>query len=166
MELIEDGVTYQGLWPAAPDEIKQEVMALWRTAGALPKGVAPESRAAELLMIARTDNLLFGVGTCTLVDIPDLGKPYYDCRFLTLPGERHNHFATRMLMHSFDHLQAYNLSLPRPEAVGVYVLIQSRLVADNKREAIWPTTRCLYIGRSAEGWPRRIRHFDFATLST
>jgi hypothetical protein len=59
-------------------------------------------------------------------------------------------------------LRDYNLGLPKPEAIGIIVEIESTYINQRYPEAFWPATMFSFIGYSPRGLPVRVHYFtDF-----
>jgi hypothetical protein len=151
---------YQTVWKKVSPELAAEITAFWIDAKALPKGADPGERAQQVAVIMRDGSGAIAALSSAVPDVvPRLRQVLYCYRTLCAAEHRGNHTSLTMLQCSQKALLEYNQSLPQPEAIGIYLEIESRMIAEHYDEAFWPRTGFSFIGYSPRGLVLRAYYF-------
>jgi hypothetical protein len=151
---------YQTVWKAVSQELAAEITAFWRQEKALPKGADPDGRAQQVVVVMRdADGAIAALSSAVPGVVPRLRQVLYSYRTLCAAGHRGNHTGFAMLQSSQNALLEYNQGLSKPEAIGIYMEIENRMIADHYNEAFWPRTGFSFIGYSPRGLVLRAYYF-------
>lgn len=151
---------YQTVWKKVSPELAAEITGFWIDAKALPKGSDPGERAQQVAVIMRDGSGAIAALSSAVPDVvPRLRQVLYCYRTLCAAGHRGNHTSLTMLQCSQKALLEYNQSLPQPEAIGIYMEIENRMIAEHYDEAFWPRTGFSFIGYSPRGLVLRAYYF-------
>ncbi len=151
---------YETVWKKVSPELAAEITAFWTDAKALPKGADPHERAQQVAVIMRDANgTIAALSSVVAHAVPRLRQVLYCYRTLCAAAHRGNHTGLTMLQCSQKALLEYNQSLPQPEAIGIYMEIENRLIAEHFNEASWPRTGFNFIGYSPRGLVLRAYYF-------
>ena len=92
------------------------------------------------------------------------GPAYIFFATATFCAEKHrrNNTSIPIMQATQTALRDYNLGLPKPEAIGIIVEIESTYINQRYPEAFWDATKFGFIGYSPRGLPVRVHYFtDF-----
>lgn len=159
------GLTVIPVWRQVGPELRDELVALWQGAAAIPDAATAHKRAAQAVCIARdADGAVCAVGTAVVRVLPRLRQPMYYYRQFFAPSFRGQGRAISFLNEARRVLQAYNATLPAPESLGVLLELENPQLARHYTLAYDPSADSTFIGYSPRGLPLRVTYFDGARL--
>lgn len=151
------------VWKQVTPELKAELVAFWRRHQAIADPARAEQRAEQAVAIARdADDAICAVGTAVVRVLPRLRQPMYYYRQFFAPSLRGRFLAPRFVRAVKPILQAYNASLPAPEALGI--LLEFENPALTRRYTAVQTGAYTFIGYSPRGLQLRVSYFEGARL--
>lgn len=151
---------YQPVWKNVSPELAAEITAFWVQEKALPKGSDAEGRAQQVVVIMRDNSgAIAALSSAVPGVVPRLRQVLYCYRTLCAAEHRGKHTSFTMLQLSQKALLEYNQTLAQPEAIGIYMEIENRMIADHYNEAFWPRTGFSFIGYSPRGLVLRAYYF-------
>ncbi|MEQ8302728.1 MAG: hypothetical protein RIB47_05000 [Cyclobacteriaceae bacterium] len=158
-------LSFENLWRKDLGELKKEVITMWRQHNPGFEENKAEERAGQIVYIIKNEfGQVIGVSTAFKVYIKQFRNYFYSIRLLILPEFRSQKLATTLLVKSRDFLESfYKEDNPNPP-IGMITLVESDLLKNNKREAIWPASKMIYAGNSSKGHHIRIYYFDGAVI--
>jgi hypothetical protein len=152
--------TFDPIWKKITPELSQEIIDFWTAENALPKTEKPELRAQQAIIAMRDEQgKLAAVSTAVLRVIPRLRQPLYYYRTFCAEKFRGNNTSIPMMHASQKSLLDYNLSLEKPEAIGMFIEIENQMIAGHYNAAFWPQTGFSFIGYSPRGLILRAHYF-------
>lgn len=158
--------TYDTIWKKVSPELTRELVAFWTEEKALLKSGNPELRAQQAVVAMRDEQGgIAAVCTAVIKTTPRLRQPLYYFRIFCAAKYRGEHTSLPMLLASQKALLEYNLGLESPEAIGMLIEVENRMIASRFNEAFWPRTGFSFIGYSPRGMVLRAYYFPgFALL--
>lgn len=151
---------YETVWKNVGPDLAAEITEFWIKEKALPKGADADARAQQVVVVMRDDGGAIAALSSAVPDVvPRLRQVLYCYRTLCAAGHRGNRTSFTMLQNSQKALLEYNQGLPQPEAIGIYMEIESRMIAEHYDEAFWPRTGFSFIGYSPRGLVLRAYYF-------
>ena len=152
---------YQSVWKKTTPELITELTDFWVRENALPKGAQPARRAEQVVMVMRddADGSIVAVSSVIARVVPRLRQVLYYYRTFCAEKHRRNNTSIPIMRATQQALHDYNLALPKPEAIGIIVEIESAYINQRYPEAIWETGFS-FIGYSARGLPVRVFYFQ------
>jgi hypothetical protein len=152
-------------WKQITPELRQEVMDFWLSEGALGDPESAAKRADQVLCVGRDgDGAIWAVGTAYLGVLSTLGQPTYFCRAFIAARRRGQRAMMPFFRAMRDMLEAYNRSLPKPEAIGILLELQNEMLSKRYRLAYEPEADAYFIGYSPRGNQLRLVYFEGAPL--
>lgn len=150
-------------WPEIPEDIQQTALDMWRDYNALPPGINPEDRAKQAVALAKDleTGRPLAIATVQREHMDWVGCEMFVYRNFSVADTRLRNNTVELITATFDFLSR----LEDNPAAGLYMEIENRAVMQNKNDAIWLETRFAYIGKTPEGWHKRVRFFPHACLS-
>jgi GNAT superfamily N-acetyltransferase len=150
------------------DALRREAIAFWQRHGALPVGVDPAERAAQLVAAAKdAAGEIAGVSTAFKAVHPRLEQLMFHLRVFVAPSARRQHLSVDLTNASLRHLEQLNAALPEHErALGAIAEMQTehyKTGGTMARKAVWPTG-FTFIGRTPAGDHLRVVYFQGAEL--
>ena len=155
---------YQSVWKKITPELITELTDFWVRENALPKGAQPARRAEQVVVVMRddADGSIVAVSSVIARVVPRLRQVLYYYRTFCAEKHRRNNTSIPIMQATQQALRDYNLGLPKPEAIGIIVEIESAYINQRYPEAFWPATMFSFIGYSPRGLPVRVHYFtDF-----
>jgi hypothetical protein len=152
-------------WRQVTPALKEELVAFWKRNKALGDPALAAARADQAVCIGRDDKgALCAVGTAELRTLPRLRQPMYYYRQFFAESQRGQRQAVPFARRAKEILQAYNATLPAPEALGMLVELESKLLDALYTLAYAPKSDYTFIGYSQRGLQLRVSYFEGATL--
>jgi len=153
------------VWRQVTPELEAELLEFWKRNSAIGDDDRARQRAAQAVCIVRDDEgAIRAVGTAAVRVLPRLRQPTYYYRQFFDTSHRGKGQALAFANASRQILQAYNASLPVPEALGMLIEVQNPMLAKRYDVAFEPVTGYSFIGYSPRGFVLRVSWFDGATL--
>ena len=152
-------VTVEPAWRRDDAGLEAEAVAFWNRLGILPKGVAPEQRAKELVAVVRRGGELIGLSTATLDHYTPLGARMAFLRAAVDPGHRRTHAAIALAVGSREIIERWAAEHPAERVGGMLGIVENRDLGPPLLEPYWPTTRLTLIGFTPDG--RQVRAYWF-----
>ena len=154
------------VWKQVTPELSSELIALWARNQALPDPTKAAERASQAVAVGRdTDTgALWGVGTAVLGVVPSFGQPTYLCRQFFDVGARGLRQGIPFFNRMRETLEAYNASLPSPEAVGILFELQNDSMSNRYQGMYEEDARAHFIGWSPRGRQLRVVYFEGARI--
>jgi len=138
----------------------EKVVELWVTQRVLTDEQAGK-RTAELLFVA-VDNANDGIaGVCTtyLATPPALRMPLWHFRTFVAPEYRRNDIAFHLLHLARDFHETQYVEGIDTRGRGLYMEIENPIIQRHRNEAVWPSSKMVFIGYNAAGHHCRIHYF-------
>lgn len=153
------------VWKDVNPELSAELVDLWSRNQAIPDPDKAKLRARQAVCVARdASGAICAVGTAIVRILPRLRQPMYYYRQFFAPEFRGQKQAIPFLNRARQVLQDYNAALAEPEALGVLLELESRLLATHYTRAYEPAADSTFIGYSPRGLHLRVSYFDDARL--
>ena len=108
---------------------------------------------------------MVGVSTAVIQHLPFLRLTLAMFRCAVSPDLRSHHVATETTLRSRDLLETWAAAHPEEAVMGVGIVVQSRLLVESDRHAVWPNTKFSFIGYTPGGYQMRVYWFAHATVS-
>lgn len=151
-------------WPNIGERDATDLMAFWKREGAIPDEAQARARLKQVVLLSRdADGEVAGVCTAMPMTPPQLGQPMYFWRAFIAPKWRTTRLIYRLLMESFDVLEAYACERDFP-CIGVILELENTRFGEVFRKAEWTKPHFIYIGKSPRGLDVRVRYFRGAKL--
>ena len=157
--------TYENVWKNTTPELTQEIIAFWTEEKALPKDSKPEARAQQTVIIMRDkDGKIAAICTAILSLTSRLRQPLYYYRTYCAEKYRGNRTVQTMVEQAKKSLFNYNEKLEKPEAIGIMVELESKILATQYVQARHAATNFTFAGYSQRGLPIFVYYFEGYTL--
>jgi hypothetical protein len=126
----------------------------------LPKGVAPERRAKELIAAAYRQGELIAAATATIERIDFLRARFAVIRGATDPAHRRSHAQLALALPSRQALQQWAIAHPAERLAGGFVFVNQSEWGDFTRLPVWPESELAVVGYAEDGHQLRAAWFD------
>ena len=143
-----------------------QVIELWLAHKVLTEPQARQ-RSEELLFVAVDERKREIAGVCTtyLRDAPTLKMPLWHFRTFVAPDYRQNDVAFHLLHLAIDfHESKFNSGIDT-SGRGLYMETENLIIQRHRNEAVWPSSRMVFVGYNARGDHCRVRYFPGARIS-
>lgn len=151
---------YQNVWKQVTPALAEEITAFWIAEKALPRNAKPDARAQQVVVVMRDDDgAIAAVSSVVARVVPRLRQVLYYYRTFCAEKHRRNNTSIPIMQATQQTLRDYNLGLPKPEAIGIIVEIESTYINQRYPEAFWDATMFSFIGYSPRGLPLRVHYF-------
>jgi GNAT superfamily N-acetyltransferase len=154
------GFDVRPAWRRDDPQIEADAIEFWTRHGLLPKDVAPEKRAKELLAAAYKDGRLVAVSTAHIEDIGLLGARMAVIRGATDPEYRRSHAQLSLAIPSREALRDWALANPREKLAGGIVFVDKEEWGGFSRLPVWPESELALAGHDQHGSQIRLRWFE------
>ncbi len=161
----EERIKLQRVWQSLNENLTQEIVEFWLAQGAVRDRDVALQRAKQVVFVARSEaGALVAVNTAYLQHNEQLDLSFYYVRAFVAEPARRSQLAVimlRRLQKFFNELFQMGSLSP---AVGLFLEVENPAIKKFRNEAIWPTTKFVYMGRNARGDHQRAYYFDGATI--
>ncbi|MEZ6116320.1 MAG: hypothetical protein R3C28_07075 [Pirellulaceae bacterium] len=162
-----DGIQLEFVWPKPIAQVQADVVQFWLAEGALPGTARAEKRAAELLVVARTEaGEIAAVSTARRVLVPVLNRKcfYYRTyvgKSFRAVGLGRNRLVWSVLTASYEQLNRRYQAGHDGEFAGLYLEVESESIKRNRNELVWSDMgmNVVYIGTTPQGHHARVWYF-------
>ena len=157
--------TYENIWKEITTELSQEIIAFWTDEKALPKDSKPEARAKQAVIAMRDkDGNIAAICTAILTSNSRLRQPLYYYRTYCAEKYRGHHTVQAMAEQAKIALFNYNEKLDKPEAIGIMVELENKILATQYVQARHTATNFSFAGYSQRNLPIFVYYFEGYTL--
>lgn len=151
---------FQNVWQKINGQLSAEIMAFWKAESALPADEDAGKRAKQVVVVMRDAvGAIAAISTVAIKRIPRLQQPLYYYRTFCAEQHRGRHTMLDMLSHCQDALKEYNTGLDTPEAIGMLIELESKMLSGRYDEAQNTETGFSFIGQSPRGNNLFVRYF-------
>lgn len=151
---------FENVWQKVSEQLSTEIVAFWKAESALPADEDPDKRAKQVAVVMRDgDGAIAAISTVAIKRIPRLQQPLYYYRTFCAEKYRGQHTMLDMLSHCQASLLKYNTELDTPEAIGMLIELESKMLAGRYDEAQNTETGFSFIGQSPRGFNLFVRYF-------
>lgn len=153
------------VWKELTPEIKEELLGFWKNNKAFGDEEQAARRADQAVCISRDkDGVIDGVATAVVRVLPRLRQPMYYYRHFFAESMRGQKATQPFVTAAKKILEKYNASLDKPEALGVLIELESKVLADNYTKCVESKSDFTFIGYSPRGFQLRVSYFKDAVL--
>ncbi|MCA9200804.1 MAG: hypothetical protein KDA87_24870 [Planctomycetales bacterium] len=161
------GIQLEFVWPNPAAQVQADVVKFWLAEGALTDVSQAEKRAAELLVVARSQTgEIAAVSTARRVLVPVLNRKcfYYRTyvgKSFRVTGLGRNQLVWSVLTLSYAHLNRRFQEGFDAEFAGLYLEVESESIKRNRNELVWSDMgmNVVYIGTTPQGHHARVWYF-------
>ncbi len=153
------------VWKELTPEVKEELLGFWKKNKAFGDEEQAARRADQAVCISRDkDGAINGVATAMVRVLPRLRQPMYYYRHFFAESMRGQKATQPFVIAAKKILEKYNASLDKPEALGMLIELESKLLADNYTKCHESKADFTFIGYSPRGFQLRVSYFKDAVL--
>jgi hypothetical protein len=152
------------VWKKITPELEAELVEFWVSNKAIGDPKLAAERTKQVVCLVRSEQgAIAGVSTAQPRIVPRLRQPMYYYRQFFAEDVRGQQLAAPFLAKSKEVLQQHELSLPRPQYIGVILELENRALAAHRNQAQWKEG-WTFIGYSPKGLHLRVSYFDEVRL--
>ena len=165
MRAASPDLVIQTAWRQNDPTLQADAKTFWERLNLLPHGASAEKRLQELCAVAYMGDAVAGVSTATIQHLRSLRLKLAMFRCAVSPDARSHHVATETALLSCGVLEQWSAAHPEDAVMGVGIVVQSRLLVESDRHAVWPNTKFSFVGYTPNGFQMRVYWFAHATVS-
>lgn len=161
-----EGFTMRNVREDSKPQLVEKAVALWLEHKVLTEEQA-RRRVGQLLLVTVEDQSDRLVGVCTtyLATPPSLKVPLWHFRTFVAPEHRQNNIAFHLLHLAVDFHETQFVAGTDTRGRGLYMEIENPLIQRHRNEAVWPSSKMVFVGCNARGDHCRVRYFPGARIS-
>ena len=129
---------FRTAWQRQDLNLQETAIDFWSSLGILPTQVNAQDRAQELCVVAYADDLVAGVSTAVVAELPQLRNRFAFMRCAVAPGRRGQHIATALTQQSARVLSSWSEANPALRAPGMAIIVESPALAPLEKFPVWP----------------------------
>ena len=157
-------IIFRNIWAQDDEALKEKVMTFWTTLQAIPSNVDLKTRANELVIVAMDGEEVVGVTTAQRSKVKQLNDNYfYAFRTLIHPNYRMPGLVDKLAVLTRDYLDSL-YQAQKTDCIGLITLVENEQMKQQRREAIYPSTGFVFIGKSKAGHHVRVCYFPGAKI--
>lgn len=149
------------LWRSRDVGLESRVIKIWQENAVLPKGVSPEDRAAELVIVAMDGETVAGMTTAKIGLEESLRHKFAFFRVFVAPDYRRSDLMVPLVVATFDCLQNWSRQNPDERVAGLGS-VRENPVLDGPRfqTPLTPTIGAMLVGYNDADRPIRVKWFS------
>ena len=155
---------FRPAWLLRDPQMEKDALAFWKRTGVFKSEAKMAERLPQLCVLTYDGDELVAVSTAALRHIKLLNCRMAMHSVAVAPGARSQHTSTNTTLATIALLEQWSLDHPEEAVMGVGAIIQSELLVQNRRQAVWPNTKLTFIGFTAQGEQFRVVWFKHATV--
>lgn len=153
-------LTFENVWQQERPEVREEVSQMWLRAQAFQSYDAAQERAAQLVYVVRnTSGQVVATSTGFKAYVAMLRNHFYAVRMMIDPEFRYPGLASKLMVLTRDHFQAIYTNETVDMCKGVITLVEHDGIREHMRDAVWPASQMVYVGKTKKGYPIRLYYF-------
>jgi GNAT superfamily N-acetyltransferase len=154
------------VWQKADEKDRQDAAALWRADGAISDEQSIQDRLPQLCVLCRASSgELLAMTTAYRHFSSQLDNQFYVLRMYVGKKARRSGVGFRLLHRVIEVLEQRYRSGEDTSAIGILFELENPTIQQARSEAIWPTTRFVFIGKNVRGDHVRVRYFEGARIA-
>ncbi|MDF1821113.1 MAG: hypothetical protein P1U64_06065 [Alcanivoracaceae bacterium] len=162
--VLPDGFVMEYPRANVEEPLRSEILSFWEKEGAIPAQVA-QSRVGQVYLLVRDpDGAICGLLTALVKRAPLINQPVHYFRVFVAAASREHDLAATMVKELRDDLLARHGRGEVTDSVGIFTEVENEYVARYRNEAIWASTRFVFIGMNERNQQCRVIYFPGATL--
>jgi hypothetical protein len=148
-------------------QTKRDVIAMWLAENVLPNPNEAETRAEQLVMVARTsDGKIAGVCTAYVKYYPNLANSFYYYRSYISRENRHQGLASDLIRKARVFFNQLFQEGKDPRVIGLYLEVENEHLKQIKKTIWWRgMENFVFLGVDNHGVHHRVSYFDNARIS-
>lgn len=156
-------ILFKNVWEKDLD-LKERVKKFWSDLSVLPDNVNIEERARQLVFVAVDEDKVIGVTTAHRARIPKLNNNhFYNFRTLVHPKYRIPGLVDKLAVLTRDFLETLYIS-GQSDCIGLITVIENEQLKQERREAVFSSTKMFFIGQTKAGHHIRLYYFKGAKI--
>ena len=164
-EKVHAAVELRPAWRLSDPAIERDAEIFWKREGVLgPRADVPK-RLSELCMAAYVDGEVVGLTSAAIQQIDSLRCKLAMFRCAVARTIRSQRVASQLTLATRDLLEAWSRDNPDEEVLGFGCIVQSRVLVENHRWAVWPDNHLAFVGYTPRGYPMRVYWFQHAKIA-
>lgn len=156
-----EDLTFEVVWKNESPELIREVSDFWMAQEIFNSYDKAEERARQLVYVVRNpDRQIVAVSTAFRAYVKLLNNHFYGLRLLAHPAFRIPGLSSKLFVMTRDYCEAISQSDGDPKCIGVITTVENDRIRQYRREAVWPASGMVYIGKTPKGHHVRVYYFD------
>ncbi|MEM7551194.1 MAG: hypothetical protein AAF363_16045 [Bacteroidota bacterium] len=158
-------IKFENHWQGVSDSLKKDIRELWTGHGIRFEPEVFEERAKQVLVVARNNNgELLGISTAKERFIPRFKSKLYGIRCFIDKEHRIPGLLSKLFTESIDFFEGQFDSKDPNSPGGVIAIVENERLKEYRREAEWPASKMIFVGKTKQGHHIRLRYFKGARL--
>jgi hypothetical protein len=159
-------IKIENVWRKSVPKIREEVIDFWKVNKLLPAGVSPEERALDVVLILREESGgIVGISSAFHIQFKQLNNNYFFAyRSVILPSHRIPGLAQKIIVETRDILEEYAKTMTENKCIGMVSFVENKGVMEKINDAVWPSSKMVYIGNDKQGRQVRLYYFKGAMI--
>lgn len=155
---------FENLWISQSGQSRQDIIDFWDANKLLKPGVKGEDRVKEAVLAVRNElGKVIGVSTAFKAHFKQLNNNFYVFRCAIAADSRAPGLMSKIIVETRDFLESVYKKDPEP-CVGLITFVENPIINKNRREAVWPASKMVYIGETPDGKQIRVYYFKGARI--
>ena len=145
--------------------LKNEIIDYWLQARALQTREEAQKRVDQVIFIVRfTNDDIVAVSTVYKQFNKQLSNNFFFFRCFVSREHRHFNLGAVLIVNVRDFLNERFVRKTDTDAIGMFVVIENERLKKKRNQAIWPYSKCVFVGKNARGDHLRVFYFDGARI--
>lgn len=165
---VESMLVLENVFKKVPQQVKNEITALWKSEGALKDDPIIEERLNQVVFIIRDSEsgVLAGLSTAEKKRVEALNNNHlYEFRCFIGEPHRIAGLDVKLSRVTFDFLESIS-GKDFDKSIGIFTVLENERLKQEPvwRRAVWPEIDMYFIGYTSSGNPIRVHYFKRARI--
>lgn len=159
-------INIENVWRKVSSQMREEIISFWTKHKLLPPQVSAEERITEVALVARNEvGHVVGISSAGQIRFKQLNdNHFFTYRSVLLPQYRVPGLPQKMIVETRDILEDYASKMIINKCIGMLTFVENPQIMKNINEAVWPSSKMVYIGHDKLGRQIRVYYFKEATI--
>jgi hypothetical protein len=144
----------------------EEIIAFWTKYKLLPPQVSASERVTEVVLVARNEvGHIVGIASAGHIKFKQLNdNNFFAYRSVILPQYRVPGLPQKMIVETRDILEGYASKMVINKCIGMLTFVENPQVMETLKDAVWPSSKMVFIGTDKLGRQIRVYYFKGVTI--
>jgi len=167
MEGTKPQLIFENLWQKSETHVHQKIEQLWKkNFPSLSEEQISKRLQQVIFAVQTTEGEVVGVSTCFRAYVQQLKNYLYAFRFFIAPAYRIPGLMEVLLVKTRDFMEEISQTDEPADkrCIGLITLVENARIMKQRKEAIFPASKMVYIGNSPKGYQIRVYYFKKAMI--
>lgn len=153
------------VWMNVSPGLANEIVSFWMVNRMLPEGIDAHARSKQVVLVIRNKGKIVGLTSAEIVRYRQLNNNlFYFFRMIVLPEIQLPGIGSKMVVETRDFLESQAEKQMTNKCIGMITIVENPQLVATRNQAVWPSSKMVYIGNDKHGHHIRVYYFKGAKI--